>query len=341
MKHIYVEQTMHESNPTRYNSNQNLHKSDQNFPSTFSSITEALQSIPLNSAEEITIHLASGIYNEKLVIQIPYLHIIGDSANNTKITYKDAAYDQMIDGTKRGTFRSYTVFIDTHDFTATNLTIENSAGNGDLVGQAIAVYADGDRIFFDHCHLIGNQDTLFTGPLPPIPYEPNGFVGPKEFAPRINGRQYYRNCLIEGTIDYIFGSATAYFESCTLYTKRKDFVSDILGYVTAASTPEGQPYGYVFFHCHFTGNCPDASVYLGRPWRDFAKTVLLDCNFDSLIHPDLFHDWNKPNARIHSYFALDCSHCPSISEASFVHILTEQQKKDYTKEMVLAGWVPE
>ena len=341
MKHIYVDQKLHPSNQIMHPSNKNLHLSETTLPSSFFSITEAIQSIPLNSTEEITLHLAPGIYNEKLVIQVPFLHIIGDSADNTKITYKDAAYDQMSDGTKRGTFRSYTVFIDTHDFTASNLTIENSAGNGDLVGQAIAVYAEGDRIFFDRCHLVGYQDTLFTGPLPPTPYEPGGFTGPKEFAPRINGRQYYRNCLIEGTVDYIFGSATAYFEDCTLYTKRKDFVSEILGYVTAASTPEGQPYGYVFSRCHFTGDCPDGSVYLGRPWRDFAKTVLIDCTLDSLIHPDLFHDWNKPNARTHSFFALDHPQVQSLAENSFVHILTEQQKKDYTKERVLSGWTPE
>ena len=331
MKHIYVDQKTQQSN-------QDLHQCKQNL-STFSNITESLQSIPEDLADEITLHLAPGIFIEKLVIRIPYLHIMGDSPENTIITYDDAAYDRMNDGTKRGTFRSYTVFIDTHDFTASNLTIENSAGNGDLVGQAIAVYADGDRIFFDHCHLIGYQDTLFTGPLPSTPYEPGGFTGPKEFAPRVNGRHYYRNCRIEGTIDYIFGSATAYFEHCTLYTKRKDFVSEVLGFVTAASTPENQPYGYVFSRCHFTGDCPESSVYLGRPWRDYAKTILIDCTIDSLIHPDLFHDWNKPNARIHSYFALDHSHALKLAENSFVHILTDLQKKDYAKERVLSGWI--
>lgn len=327
MKQLYVDQRMQQSN--------------EDFPSTYPSITETLKSIPSDSLEEITIHLAPGIYHEKLVIQVPNLKIIGDSAETTKITYNDAALDRMPDGTKRGTFRSYTMLIDTHDFTAKHITIENSAGNGDLVGQAVAVYADGDRIYFDHCHLSGNQDTLFTGPLPPTAYEPGGFTGPKEFAPRINGRHYYRNCLIEGTIDYIFGSATAYFEACTLYTKRKDNVSTILGYVTAASTPEGQTYGYVFSHCHFTGCCPDGSVYLGRPWRDYAKTVLIDCTLDSLIHPDLFHDWNKPNARITSYYALNNWDASNKSSDSFVHHVTDEQKANYTKELVLSGWLPE
>lgn len=309
---------------------------------TFSTINAALHSLSPQNSEPVCIHLAAGCYREKLTIQIPYLTLLGESSETTKIVYNDAAYDQMPDGSKRGTFRSYTMFIDTHDFTAVNLTIENSAGNGDLVGQAVAVYADGDHICFEHCHLIGNQDTLFTGPLPPAPYEPGGFTGPKEFAPRINGHQYYHDCLISGTVDFIFGSATAYFDHCTLFSRQKDTNSSIQGYVTAASTPEGQTYGYVFHQCHFTGECPPHSVYLGRPWRDYAKTVLLDCTLDHHIHPDYFHDWNKSNARLHAYFALDVSSTRSeLSHLStFPYLLTCEQAQVYTRDQVLSGWTP-
>lgn len=304
-------------------------------------ISDVLDSIPTNSQEPITIHLAPGCYHEKLTIRIPFLTLLGDSPETTYLTYDDAAFDRMPDGSKRGTFRSFTLFIDTHDFTASNLTIENSAGNGDTVGQAVAVYADGDHIFFDHCHLLGYQDTLFTGPLPPTPYEPNGFIGPKEFAPRVNGHQYYRNCLIAGTIDYIFGSATAYFEHCTLYSRKRNTSNEVQGYVTAASTPEGQLYGYVFHQCHITGECPDATVYLGRPWRDFARSVFLDCTMDSLIHPDLFHDWGKDTARQQCFYAISSASGYLPSENSFFHLLTEKECLFYKKELVLDNWIPD
>lgn len=123
-----------------------------------------------------------------------------------------------------------------------------------------------DRLLFEDCRFLGSQDTLFTAPLPPKEIEPNGFIGPKQQAPRIHGRHCYRHCYIEGDIDFIFGSATAYFEECEFFSKHID--QDINGYVTAASTPKDQKYGYVINACRFTSNCPPHSVYLGRPWRD-------------------------------------------------------------------------
>ena len=171
---------------------------------------------------------------------------MSESSSDTVISYDDYALDLMEDGSKRGTFRTYTLFIDTHDVTLQHLTIENASGDSATHGQAIALYADGDRLTIDSCRLLGHQDTLFTGPLPEKERQPGGFIGSKQFAPRINGRQYYKNCYICGDIDFIFGSATAYFEHCTLESllrtktsEQSDSVSDtsafppIQGYVTA------------------------------------------------------------------------------------------------------------
>ena len=255
---------------------------DQNDHNAFHSIHEALQSIPSDNTTPITIEIAPGTYREKLTIDKPYLTLLGSGAQNsdTILTYDDYANDTLSNGEKRGTFRSYSVLVDTHDITLCNLTIENASGDSKTHGQAIALYADGDRLLFDHCRLLGHQDTLFTGPLPPKEIKPGGFVGPKQFAPRINGRHYYKDCYICGDIDFIFGSATAYFEHCTLESllrtktsAQSDLVSTtstlhdsgcdtsalchsnsdmvqknytlppIQGYVTAASTPEGQEYG--------------------------------------------------------------------------------------------------
>lgn len=307
----------------------------------FRTITEALEALqqqaPANEPEH-TIFIAPGIYKERLEIKTPYVTLLGEDPQNTVITYDLCAKMPMEDGGKRGTFRSYSVFIDTHDFTAKNITFENSAGLGSQVGQALALYVDGDRIVFDHCRMLGSQDTIFTGPLPPKEIEPNGFIGPKQNAPRINGRHYYKDCLIRGDIDFIFGSATAYFENCEIYSQ--DIGRGINGYATAASTPEGQEYGYVFQNCRFTSNCPDSTVYLGRPWRNFAKTVILNSWLGPHIRPEGWHNWNKTEAEATVLYGeynnigpgADLSHRPD-----WIVRLTEADASRYTKEAVLSG----
>ena len=186
-------------------------------------------------------------------------------------------------------------------------------------------------------------------PLPPEEYEPGGFRGPTESAPRINGRQYYHNCYICGDIDFIFGSATAYFEGCTIASLGP-------GYVTAASTPEGQEYGYVFHDCRFAAEgCPQHAAYIGRPWRDYARVVLMDCAIGAHIHPAGFHDWGKEHAHgtvlfaeYHSYPQdADCgcadSCRPFAQRADFVDTLDGAQAAHFSRELVLAGddgWLP-
>lgn len=316
----------------------------------FSSIQEAIDSIPASNQTPVVIEIAPGFYHEKLVLDKPLVTLVGTGQNSSEtiISYDDFAYDRMPDGSKRGTFRSYTLFVHASDITLKNLTIENASGDSQTHGQAIALYAECDRLIVDSCRLLGHQDTLFTGPLPPKEIEPNGFVGPTQFAPRVNGRQYYRNCYICGDIDFIFGSATAYFERCTLESLMRSATAEpdanmSEGYVTAASTPKGQTYGYVFSMCDFLSEtCPDASVYLGRPWRDFAKTVLLDCSLGAHIHPAGFHDWNKAHARETIFYA-EHNRTTYPHRAAFVQTLSDADVIHYTKEAVLSGedsWTP-
>lgn len=314
----------------------------------YSTISDALNSIAPNNTKPVTIAIEPGIYREKLTINRPFVTFVGMGTDSSDVvlTFDDYAFDLMEDGMKRGTFRSYSVFIDTHDITMRNLTIENASGDSQTHGQALALYADGDRLFFENVRLLGHQDTLFTGPLPPKEKEPNGFIGPKQFAPRINGRQYYKDCYICGDVDFIFGSATAYFENCTIeslarYNGEEAFTNGeprIQGYITAASTAEGQTYGYVFSHCNLISNgCPNASVYLGRPWREFAKTLFIDCTFGPHIHPERFHDWNKKEAHETIFYGEYHNSPAPVTPASFVQLLTEDTAKNFTKEAVLSG----
>lgn len=305
----------------------------------YSTIQEALNSIPADLLLPITILIKPGIYKEKIVIDRPNITLLGESTENTIITFNDYALMILEDGEKRGTFRTPTVRIDANDFTAKNITFENNSGTGKKVGQALALYVDGDRITFENCRFLASQDTLFTAPLPPTTIEKNGFRGPKEDAPRINGRHLYRNCYIRGDVDFIFGSATAYFEQCEIFSQDKE--SEVKGYITAASTPEGQEYGYVFSKCKFTSNCPEKSVYLGRPWRNFAKTILLECELGAHIKEEGWHDWNKEEARSTVLYGEYNSFGPGATSEKRVpwsKQLTKEETSDYEIRKVLGDW---
>lgn len=304
----------------------------------YTTITEALafaDTLPPDTP--VTLKLDGGIYQERLEIRRPYLTFEGISKNaaDTVITYGLSAFMEMEDGSKRGTFRSYSVLIDTHDFTAKNITFENSSGDGRQVGQALAVYAEGDMLCFDNCRFLGCQDTVFTGPLPPKELKPGGFVGPKQFAPRVNGRQYYKDCYIRGDVDFIFGSATAYFENCEIFSNHRGM--DINGYVTAPSTPKDQEYGYVFERCRFTSDCPPRTVYLGRPWRDYAKAVFLNCELGAHIRREGFHDWNKEITHETAFWAEYNSTGEGAAgpRVSWARQLTGQEAAHYSRKNVL------
>ena len=274
----------------------------------YSTIGAALDALsheiqPGSEKTPATIRLDAGVYYEKLHIKIPDLTLEGSSARTTIIRYDDYAYELMADGKKRGTFFSYTLFVDAAHVTLKNLTVENASGPSVTCGQAIALYADGDRFCCINCRLIGKQDTLFVGPLPEKEYEPGGFRGPKEHAPRLITRQYYRDCYICGDVDFIFGCGSACFDHCTIHSLMRDGSSPVQGYVTAASTPKGEDCGFIFTDCLLTSDCPTHSVFLGRPWRDHAKTVFLNCTYGAHIHPQGFDDWGKKHAHDTVFFA--------------------------------------
>ncbi|URZ14496.1 pectinesterase family protein [Clostridium felsineum] len=305
--------------------------------SQFTSIQKAVDSIPDNNKERVVITVESGVYKEKLSIRKPNVTLIGEDKENTIITFNDSADTLMENGERMRTFNSYTMFVDGDDFICENITIENTAGDGDLVGQAVALYADGDRMIVKNCRLIANQDTLFTGPLPPKPIEGNNFGGPKDGTERRDTRQYYENCYIRGDIDFIFGSATAVFNKCEIFSNNKN--KKINGFVTAASTPEGKEFGYVFFDCKFMSDAKKHTVYLGRPWRDYAKTVLIRCYLGEHIIEEGFHNWNKSNAERESYYAEYGSYGPGAygKRPKWTHALTEEEAEKYSISNVLRG----
>ncbi|MBN3582696.1 alpha/beta hydrolase fold domain-containing protein [Algoriphagus aestuarii] len=273
----------------------------------FRKIGEALDAIRVYLPKPLTVYIKPGIYKEKLVILGPVTNVtfVGDSPENTIITYDDyASKDNM------GTFETYTLKVLGNSLTFKNLTIQNTAGN---VGQAVALHAEGDRLVFENCRFLGNQDTMF--------------------ASGENSRQLYKNCYIEGTTDYIFGSATALFENCVIHSK-----SD--SYITAASTPEWVEYGYVFKDCKLTADPEVEKVYLGRPWRDFAKTVFVNTEMGAHIAPEGWHNWGREKAEQTVFYAEFGSFGPGGNKeqrVSWSHQLNAEQAKEYHIYEVFAG----
>ena len=276
----------------------------------FFTVQEAIDASPYYSKVETSIHIRPGVYREKVTVPAnrQKIHLTGDDARTTVISWGDYALKPDFHGIPMGTSATSTVFVYGDDFLAENLTFENSAGEGKEIAQACAVTVDADRVAFLGCRFKANQDTIYT-------------YGKGQ-------RQYFGNCLIEGTTDFIFGASTAWFENCTILS-RKD------SYITAASTPENESFGYVFRSCRLEATEGVTAVYLGRPWRPYARTVFIDCTMGSHIRPEGWHNWNKEYAEKTAFYAEYGSSGPGASPRTRVKWSHRLKKKD------LAEYVPE
>jgi len=281
----------------------------------FKTVQEAINAVPDFRNKTTIIFIKKGIYKEKLILAASKKHVkfIGESLNETILTYDDYAQKKNTFGEEKGTSGSSSFYIYGEGFNAENITFQNSSGP---VGQAVAVWAGGDKSVFINCRFLGFQDTLYT------------YGG--------NNRQYYKNCYIEGTVDFIFGAATAWFEACTVFCKKQ-------GYITAASTADTTKFGYVFNKCTIKGDAPANSFYLGRPWRPYAKVAFLNCELPHFIRPEGWNNWGKEANEKTAYYAEYKSKGKGANPKSRVnwsHQLTEQEYQDYILENVFHGWNP-
>lgn len=214
------------------------------------------------------------------------------------------------DGKPFHTFRTPTVLVEGSHLNFQHCVFENTAGTAEDVGQAIALYLDGDDIRLSDCLIKGEQDTLFLAPLPEQELEKDGFLGPKEYTPRFDRTVRFERCRIEGSVDFVFGGATAYFEGC-------EFYSTAPGWVFAPSTPAHVSQGFIVRNCRFTAapGVPEESCYLARPWRNYGMVSLEHCYLGAHIHPQGFDDWNKKEAHETMRFLETDSYGPGASYA--------------------------
>lgn len=282
---------------------------------------ESLQAAVDAASPGDTIRLYPGIYAEKARITTDGLRILGHGAT--------LAYDDHALRDNMGTFRTPTLTVLGRGTIVEGLTIQNTAGDGRKAGQAVALHAAGDQSVFTECRLIAAQDTLFCGPT----------ENPGDAAAD-GTRLFFRRCYIQGDVDFIFGSYCCWFEACALYANDRQMPTN--GWYTAANTPEGQPYGFVFSHCKLSGACADGRQYLGRPWRKHAKTVFLRCEMDACVAPAGWADWDAERPVTEGY----CEYGTTGSESDLsrrhpsARLLTPKEADAITIETVFRGWNP-
>ena len=285
----------------------------------FTSIQKAINSIRDFGPGEALIKIKAGTYKEKIVIPSSKHKVTlqGENKENTVITNDD--YSGKIDAfsEKMTTFNSYTLLVMADEVRISNLTIQNSWCNK---GQAVSLHVEGDRFSIKDSKILGCQDTVY--------------------ASGNHSRQYYENCFIEGTTDFIFGSATVVFKNCTIKS-----LAD--SYITAASTDQRKKYGFVFFDCKLIAKDGITKVFLGRPWRSFAKTVFINTEMGNHILPEGWNPWKGdamfPDKEKTVYYAESGSKGEggNVSKrVSWSHQLSKKELKNYTIEKILGDWNP-
>ena len=285
----------------------------------YKTIQSAIDAAPANSKDRVTITIQPGTYKERLEVPKDKTMLTfkgaGDDPSRTILTHDWSARTKNPEGKEVGTSGSRSTLISATDFTAENVTFENSAGD---VGQAVAVKFNSDRGIFRNCRFLGWQDTLYVH----------------------DRRVYFKDCYIEGRVDFIFGKSTAVFDHCTIHSKNG-------GCVTAAATPQEVPFGFVFLNCRLTGDGNKA--LLGRPWRAFAAVALLNCEMGDHIKPEGWQHWNDmteghdgKTSRYSEYKSTGPGANPE-KRVDWSHQLTDDEAKKYTIDAILGGddhWDP-
>ena len=279
----------------------------------FTSIQQAIYATKTFPYERITIKVKNGIYREKVEIYSwnTNVSLIGESREGTIISFDD--HFDKIDKGRNSTFHTYTLRVAGNDFIARNLTIINSAGP---VGQAVALHVEADRALFENVTLKGYQDTLY-------------IAGESH-------RSWFRNCHIEGSVDFIFGEGTALFENCEIR-------SLLNGYVTAASTPQDVEFGLVFKNCRLTAAENVSQVYLGRPWRKYARTAFINTAMDKHILAQGWHNWDDARNEQTVHYVEYGNTGPGAITDKRVPWSTQLSKKsasEFNAHNILKGWKP-
>ena len=283
----------------------------------YRTVQAALDAVPPGGTSAVTIYIRKGVYREVVVVDArkSFVSLIGEDRDKTILTFDNHAGTRLPNGDTLNTWTCASVFVYGNDFHAENLTFENTAGF--TAGQAVGLRIEGNRASVVNCRIVGNQDILF-----------------------LSGsgvKQYFRDCYIEGTTDFIFGAATAVFSNCHIHSKKNS-------HVTAASSNSIIPYGFVFFNCRLTADSNINKVSLGRPWSPTASVTYINCWMDKHIIPEGWNNWKNPANEATARYAEYNSSGPGANPGARVKWakqLSEEEAKRYTLKNIFGEWDPE
>ncbi|WP_163410275.1 pectinesterase family protein [Flavobacterium ajazii] len=273
----------------------------------YKTVQEAFDAVPKLKSDRTVIFVKNGTYKQVITLDADKNNVtlIGEDVNKVILTYDNYANRINPETNKNyGTSGSSSCFIKGSGFYAKDITFENASGP---VGQALAIHIVGDKAVFSNCKFLGFQDTVYGG----------------------DARQYFKDCYLEGSTDFIFGSSTAFFDNCVLHTKGGSAI-------TAASTKEKVKYGYIFNDCKITGTGAGITT-LGRPWRPYAAVVFLNTEMSNAIKPAGWNNWgkteNEQTARYAEYKSAGTGAYPN-ERVKWMKNLTTDDVKQYTVENV-------
>ncbi len=245
----------------------------------FMTIQEAINAVPdYSKKHRTTIMVNGGTYEEKVIVPESKINLSLIGQRGAKVTWGDYAKKDNGFGDICSTSGSSTFYVYANYFECEGMTFENSAGR---VGQAVACLVSSSIAKFKKCRFLGNQDTLYT-------YKEGGY-------------QTYEECYIEGTVDFIFGKAAAYFDKCEIRSLGN-------GFVAAPATPENQKFGYIFNECKLTHAAEADSVYLARPWKPYGQAIYVNCTEEGHITATGWNNWrNADNEKTAVFGEIDCT----------------------------------
>lgn len=281
----------------------------------YTKVQDALNAVPVGNKKTITIYIKNGVYKERLALDSlkDFVTLIGQDKDKTILTYDNHTGTILPDGDTVNTWTSASFFILANHFKAQNITFENNAGF--TAGQAVAVFAKGDQLSFNNYRFVGFQDVLFCSGT--------------------GSRQYYKDCYIEGTTDFIFGPSTAVFHDCHIHSRKNS-------HITAASTPKEIKYGFVFINCKLTADTTVNKVTLGRPWRPYASVAYIKCTMGSHITPEGWDNWRKEsNEKTARYAEYKSTGGNEATRVKWSRQLTDKEAKEYSLKTIFGDWNPE
>lgn len=282
---------------------------------TFSTVQAALNSLSKTNTTPTQIRIAPGTYEEKLVVQVPNITLCGQTgkASSTILTYKDNANTSNGNGGTIGTTGSASTNITANDVSAENITFANSTPLGG--SQAVALLVSGNQVQFRGCRFLSYQDTLYVR----------------------KQKQYFRDCYVEGSVDFIFGDGTTVFENCTVHSAAGGTA------VTAPNTDQAVAYGLVFLGGKLTSSQGSATTVLGRNWGAYGSATFLRTDLGAHIKPvgwQAMGENTLDTARFAEYKTTGAGASSLGSRAKQSKQLSDAEAGNYTLAKIFGSWVP-